>query len=101
MLATIQFGGTEGTCQAAPSALTATAASSSQINLSWSAVTPPQNCSVTYNVYASTNASFLPSGSNRIATGLVATSFSNAGLQPSTTYDYIVRAADAFGESGK
>jgi endoglucanase len=103
MLATIQFNGTGGSCQAAPSAptgLAASAVSSSQINVGWSAVTAPPNCFVTYNLYASTSSTFVPSTSNRIATGLVSTSFSNTGLQPSTTYYYIVRAADAVGESG-
>ena len=103
LLATIQFTGGGGSCQAPPSApagLAAIAVSSSQINLSWTAVTSPPNCSVTYNLYSSTSAAFVPSSSNRIATGLVGPSFSNTGLQPSTTYYYIVRAADLVGESG-
>lgn len=103
LLASIQFSGGGGTCQSVPSAptgLTAMAVSSSQINLSWAAVSPPPNCSATYNVYSSTVQNFIPSSSNRIASGLVANSFSNSGLSGSTTYYYIVRAADAAGESG-
>lgn len=103
LLASIQSGGGGGSCQSAPPApagLTATAVSSSQINLSWRAVTPPPNCGITYNVYSSTFRLFIPAPANRIATGVTATSFSNTGLRPSTTYYYIVRAADSVGESG-
>jgi endoglucanase len=103
LLSSIQSGGGGGSCQSAPSAptgLTATAVSSSQINLGWTAVSPPPNCYVTYNLYSSTSQNFVPSSSNRIATGLVGNNFSNTGLSGSTTYYYIVRAADAAGESG-
>ena len=103
LLATIQSsGGGGGSCQsapAAPAALAATAISSSQINLAWNGVTPPPNCTVTYNVYSSKLANFIPSQSTRIATGVTSNSFSNTGLQPATTYYYIVRAADSAGES--
>ena len=64
------------------------------------AVTPPPNCGITYNVYSSTFRLFIPAPANRIATGVTTTSFSNTGLSPSTTYYYIVRAADSVGESG-
>jgi cellulose 1,4-beta-cellobiosidase len=55
---------------------------------------------VTYNIYSSTAPAFQPSPSNRIATGVTGTSYSNTGLHPSTLYYYIVRAADSVGESG-
>lgn len=105
LLASIQAsgGGGGGQCQSAPAApasLVATAVSSSQINLNWNAVAPPQGCTVTYNVYSSTVPTFLPSAQNRIATGVATNSYSNTGLRPSTTYYYIVRAADSVGESG-
>lgn len=103
LLATIQStGGGGGNCQTAPSApaaLIATAVSSSQINLTWNAVTPPPGCSVTYNVYSSKLPNFLSSQATRIATGVVANSYSNNGLAASTTYYYIVRAVDSVGES--
>jgi endoglucanase len=101
MLASIQSVGTP--CRmapAAPTGLAASAVSSSQINLSWNAVTPPPNCTVSYNLYSSTTANFTPSTANRIATGLTGTNFANTGLAASTTYYYILRAADSFGESG-
>ena len=103
LLASIQSGGGGGSCQSAPPApagLTATAVSSSQINLTWRAVTPPPNCGITYNVYSSTFRLFIPAPANRIATGVTTSSFSNIGLHPSTTYYYIVRTADSVGESG-
>ncbi len=101
MLASIQSAGTScRTAPPAPTSLAATAVSTSQINLSWRAVTAPPGCTASYNLYSSTTANFTPSASNRIALGLSGTSFSNTGLSASTTYYYIARAADTFGESG-
>lgn len=93
---------TSTACTAVPSAptgLTATASSSSAINLSWTAVTPPANCTVSsYNVYGSTISSFTPSASNLITT-TSANTYSNTGLTASTTYYYLVEASDSFGSS--
>lgn len=91
-----------GTCTAAPSAVTnlvATASSSSQISLTWGAVTPPANCSVTYTVHRSTTANFTPSTATQIATGLTTTSNASTGLTASTTYHFVVIAVDAAGSS--
>jgi cellulose 1,4-beta-cellobiosidase len=93
-------GTVSNTCAAVPPAvttLTSNAVSSSQINLSWSAVTAPANCSVTYTVYRSTTNGFTPSSSNQIATGLTTTSLNDTGLAASTTYYYAVQATDSFG----
>ena len=98
--ATTQSGGNQ--CSSAPPAaagLTATAASSTQINLAWQPVTPPANCSVTYNVFRSSSNGFTPSSSNQIASGVGATSFSDAGLASATTFYYLVEATDAAGTS--
>jgi len=84
---------------AAPTSLTATATSSSQINLSWSAVTPPANCSVTYTVHRSTTNGFTPSATTLIASGLTTTSLSDTGRAASTQYFYAVQAVDAAGNS--
>jgi endoglucanase Acf2/predicted small secreted protein len=81
---------------AAPTTLTATAASSSQINLSWHAST---TAGVTYNVHRSTTSGFTPSAANLIASGITATTFSNTGLAASTTFFYVVTAVNAGGES--
>ncbi len=87
------------TVPSAPTGLTATASSSSAIGLSWSAVTPPANCSISsYNVYASTTSGFTPSSSNLIA-NTASISYSNTGLAASTTYYYVVEAVDADGTS--
>ena len=82
----------------APANFAATATSSSQINLSWSAV--QASCTVTYNAFRSTVSGFTPAGSNQIATGLTSTSFSDTGLSASTTYFYKVEAVDSAGSSG-
>ncbi len=104
LLASIQFtGGGGGNCTSAPPAptdLVATAVSSSQINLTWNAVTPPPYCNITYNLYRSQQPVFKPGPTNLIAHGLAATNYSNTGLPPSTTYFYIVQAADSAGISG-
>lgn len=86
-----------GTTPAAPTSVTATAASANQINLSWAAVTPPTNCSVSYNVYRSTTSGFSSSAATQIASALTTTTFSDPGRSASTTYFYIVEAADGAG----
>src|SRR5213078_1424746 len=71
---------------AVPTGLTASAVSSSQINLSWTASS--DNVGVSgYRVYRN--------GTQIATTG--ATSFANTGLSPSTTYSYTVAAYDAAG----
>jgi len=101
----IAYGTTGGgggctTAPSAPTGLGATAVSSSQINLSWTASTAGTGCSITYNVYSSTTSGFTPSSGNQIASGVSGTSFSNTGLLASTTYFYLVEAVDSSGSSG-
>jgi hypothetical protein len=81
----------------APSGLAATATSSSQINLSWTASS--SSCSVTYNVFRSTTSGFTPSASNQIASGVAATTYSDTGLTASTAYYYVVEATNSAGPS--
>jgi rhamnogalacturonyl hydrolase YesR len=70
---------TSCTAPTAPSGLAATAASSSQINLSWTAGSSP--CAgITYTVYRSTTSGFAPSSSNQISSGVTATAYSDTGL---------------------
>jgi len=62
----------------APTGLTATASSSSAMGLSWTAVTPPANCSISsYPVYGSTTSGFTPSASNLIASGVTGNTYTN------------------------
>jgi chitodextrinase len=69
-----------------PTGLTASAVSSSQINLSWAASS--DNVGVSgYRIYR---------GGTQIAT-TTATFYTNTGLSPSTTYSYAVAAFDAAG----
>ncbi len=87
-----------GSCTAAPTApsgLGATATSSSQINLSWTASTAGTSCSITYDVFRSTTSGFTPSSSNQIASSVTATTYSDTGLAASTTYYYLVEAVDS------
>jgi len=83
------------TCSAAPAVPTGLSSSgqtTASVNLTWSAVTPPANCSVTYTVYRDGTA---------VATGLTATSAAIAGLAASTTYAFTVSAVDAAGASAQ
>src|SRR5208283_556 len=81
-----------GTAPPAPTGLTATAVSSSQINLSWNS----SSNATSYNVKRAT-VSGGPYAT--IATGVTATSYSNTGLTASTTYYYVVSAVNTSGES--
>ena len=85
-----------GTAPAAPTNLSATAASSSGIKLSWTANTAS---GVTYDVYSSTTAGFTPAAANRVASGLTVTNFASQNLAAATTYYYAVTALNASGES--
>jgi fibronectin type 3 domain-containing protein len=95
----IEVLGSSSSCSAVPSSptgLTATTTSSSSIGLSWGAVTPPANCTISsYTVYGGTTAN----PTTVIASGVTGTSYSNAGLAASTTYYYLVKAVDADGSS--
>jgi fibronectin type 3 domain-containing protein len=79
-----------------PTGLTATAASASAINLSWTAST---SSGVTYTVFRSTTTGFAASSANQIATGISAMTYADAGLTASTTYYYLVQANGAGGAS--
>jgi chitodextrinase len=80
----VSGGGGDTTPPSTPTNLTATAVSSSQINLSWTAST--DNVAVTgYKVFR---------GGTQIAT-TPTSSYSNTGLSPSTAYTYTVQAYDA------
>jgi Carbohydrate binding module (family 6)/Malectin domain/Fibronectin type III domain/PQQ enzyme repeat len=87
------------TVPSTPTGLGATAVSSSQINLSWTASTAGTGCSITYSVFRSTTSGFTAGTGNQIASGLTTTTFSNTGLAASTTYYYLVEAVDSDGSS--
>jgi hypothetical protein len=64
-------------------------------DLSWAAATPVCGGAVTYSVYRSQTAGFVPAPGNRIATGLTGTTFTDSlGLADRTTYHYVVRATE-------
>ena len=90
-------GGTgDTTPPTAPTNLSATAASSTQVNLSWSAAT--DNVAVTgYRVERCQGAGCSNFAEIAQPTG---TTFSDAGRSASTSYSYRVRAVDAAGNLG-
>src|SRR5205085_646159 len=79
----------------APSNLLAVAASATQINLSWTTAT--DNVGVTNYLMERQD----PGSSSYVQVATTTgTIFSDAGLSPSSTYSYRVRAADAAGNLG-
>lgn len=69
------------------------------ITLNWNAgVASCGSGALTYNVYRSTLANFIPSAANRIASGVSGTSYTNSfGVAYNTAYYYVVRAVDSLG----
>jgi hypothetical protein len=79
----------------APSSLTATAASNTQINLSWTAATEIGGTISNYLIErcSGANCGNTPSNFAQVATSTT-TAFNNTGLLASTSYSYRVRATD-------
>jgi len=86
----LAFGGSSGnTPPSVPTNVTATAVSSSQINVSWSASTQGSAPLAGYRVYRN----------GSLAGTVTTTSFSDTGLTASTTYSYTVAAFDSSGNA--
>jgi len=83
---------------AAPTNLTATATSTTNINLSWTAST---TAGVTYNVYRANDAAFVSSNVTKVASGVTGTTLANAVPFPGMTYYYRVTAVNANGQSAR
>src|SRR5438093_798989 len=99
LVADLDTGSSSTTAPQPPTGLTATAASSSQINLSWTAPTNNGGSAITgYKIESSTNSgstwSVLVSN-----TGSTGTAYSDTGLSPNTTYSYRVSAINSVGTS--
>ena len=86
---------TQGTLPAAPSGLTATAASSSQINLSWTNNATNQTG---FTIDQATSSDF-STGLTTVTVGANVTTYSATGLSAGMTYYYRVRATNANGDS--
>jgi len=85
---------TIATAPSTPTDLTATA-SNTQVTLNWTASTG----AASYNIYRSTTSG--AEGSTAYRTGITTTSFTDTGLNNSTTYYYQVSAVNTAGESNK
>ncbi|MGO8673422.1 MAG: malectin domain-containing carbohydrate-binding protein [Capsulimonadaceae bacterium] len=95
-LAIIPYTGTN-TTPSAPSGLTASTASSTQINLAWTA---SGTSGVTYNVYRGDYPYFVSGIATRIASGVSADTYDDTAVpSPGTTYYYRVTAINSGGES--
>src|SRR3989441_3879671 len=99
LVADLDTGSSSTTAPQPPTGLTATAASSSQISLSWTAPTNNGGSAITgYKIESSTNSgstwSVLVSN-----TGSTGTAYSDTGLSPNTTYSYRVSAINSVGTS--
>lgn len=86
-----------GTAPAAPTGVTATTASATQIDLSWSAVNGAQG----YRIYRSTTSGQAVTAMTDVLGGAVtvATSYNDSGLTAGTTYYYKFVAANSSGDS--
>jgi hypothetical protein len=83
----------DSTAPSVPTGLSATAASSSQVNLSWNASTDPDNSAsqIAYSVYRN--------GTQLGNTAAGSTTYSDGGLTAGTTYAYTVAAFDPAGNT--
>lgn len=82
------------TAPTAPTSLSATPQSSSQINLSWSASSDPESGIANYEVYRCQGTSCTPTTLIASPTG---TTYNNTGLTANTTYRYRARAINGVG----
>src|SRR5262249_10058857 len=85
-----------GSAPTAPSGLSATAASTSQINLSW---TDNSSNETGFKIERATDSGFTQNLTLVTTTAAGVTSYSNTGLTSNTTYYYRVRATNASGDS--
>jgi hypothetical protein len=94
-------GGEDTTPPGQVTGLAATAASSTQINLSWTA-NPTADGVANYRIYRSTTSGFTvtPTTPPTATVASPATTYSDTGLASSTTYYYRVAAVDAAGNVG-
>ena len=90
--------GSSSTAPQAPTGLAATTISQSQIHLSWTAANNGGSPITGYKIGRSTDggSTWTPTVSN---TGSTATTYSDTGLDPSTTYTYRVSAINGIGTS--
>ncbi len=70
------------------------ASATCSLDLSWSGATPRCAGPASYNVYRSASSGFTPSEANRIASGVVGTSYADGTVVDGESYFYIVRAVD-------
>jgi beta-glucanase (GH16 family) len=81
---------------AAPTGLSAVSNNSNAVTLSWTA---SSTAGVTYNIYASTAATFTQDLNTIVIENFSGTSWTHTGLANGTTYHYVVKASNYGGES--
>jgi hypothetical protein len=89
---------TTGSIPSSPSGLSATVASSTSINLSWTDNDAAPSVATSYTIQRATDNAFTQNVTN-ISVGAASVSYSDTGLTSSTTYYYHVAAVDAAGTS--
>ncbi len=93
------------TCTTPPAFAGLTSASAANlstctISLNWAAATPSCAGAITYSVYRSTTPGFTPGPSNRVAQGIVGTSYSDGiNLAENSVVEYVVRAVETAGST--
>ncbi|MFK8011901.1 MAG: choice-of-anchor B family protein [Marinicellaceae bacterium] len=95
---------TTGMCTAAPkfsgvNSVDSTNATNCGMDIKWNNANSYCNAGVSYDIYKSTDAAFIPSSENRIATAISANQFHDPVVQDSTEYYYLVRAQDVSNQS--
>ncbi len=71
-----------------------------RLDVSWAAGTPAcGGASLKYDIYRSTDPNFAPDASNRVASGVTGTAWSDKGVDSGTRYYYVVRAVDSNGNA--
>ena len=90
---------TTGMCTASPlftgvGSVTSSNTTNCGLEVSWQAATSQCGNAVSYEIYRSTDPSFTPDSSNRVASGITINQWQDNIVMPDTEYYYVVRVQD-------